>query len=86
MRDLHQEMAELKGLVSDLTGVVKVLVREVKTLKDTAPEAHGMTPERRLAIRRTAQASAAGNPGPRRSWNEQRAKELEAGRAQRTRS
>lgn len=81
MKGLREEMAEIKGLVITLTGLVKSLAKEVRDLKEITPEVKSLTPERCLAIKR-----AAGNPALRKLWNEQRAKELEAGRPQGPRS
>lgn len=86
MKDLSQQMVELKGLVVTLTELVNSLVEEVRAIKPIELETGAMTPERRRAIELTARAAVTGDPRARKQWNQERRRELEAGRPQGPRS
>lgn len=73
---LEKEVAELRAEVREL----RCQVARLASPEASAPSASELTPERLLALKRIAAADAAGNPGPRRMYNEERRKELEAER------
>lgn len=70
---LEKELSELKSLVASLAG-------EIKALKAVSLRSSDLTAERLLQIKMIARADAMGDPRPRRLYNAQRRKELEAER------